>query len=787
MCWLPACMPLTLTLFTNCVQLLMFAHWCNARSARRRSQDLAAIQRVQLLVAATLPGARVELFGSFCTGLAVPGSDIDLLVQTAPGRPFTEDSVHALSEALESEEWVQSSTPVASTAVPVVKVVGSRSQLGFTMDAGRAATSSDGDDDVVRIDVTFPTMQHTGHATTQLAVQLLAAMPPLAPLMLFLKQLLVDHGLNDPFTGGLGSYALLLVTTNFLQWQPWALTPPQSGGGRANGGGGGGGGGGGSGGGASVPAGAGAGAGVHHGNGPHAPLPWTAPSTALPGGSVTAAGPCVPTAATGAPLPLPPLPPQAGGAPTPATAAPGAAPGAASGAAGVGAAQPVGTANSAAPRSWAAITSANRGTGGGATPRRTLADRTRSASLPADGLAVLSGQALGGLGQWPRPTPSGAVAGATVVPVTPAVRPAVAGAQVDAPVASTPVMVPLSGGIRAPSPVSADASGGAGGGAAASTPRAAATVGAWQGAANSGSGSGSGSATAGLPPMPRRTPSPPASDAAPTATTTQAARASRVGPVSTALLPTPTGANAGRSPSRRRSWSAGAVLPATTAAAGMGTGGGGDGTGGGRGPHAPFGRQASSRSVGDVDASVPSLLPPPPVLGTLLLRLLEFFGCEFDPATMGLSVMSGCLFPLQRRPSEAHVHHPLVAPDPLQPSSNVGRSCFKFDQVREVACCVAVSVWLGCGCVWLWRGCSWLASCDSSPVPRRSKSCLRRRVRWSRRLAWRVYPRPTRSRCCTMCCRRLPAGCNAVKVAAVPECMSVGTCLLVCDVCARGW
>ena len=28
------------------------------------------------------------------------------------------------------------------------------------------------------------------------------------------------------------------------------------------------------------------------------------------------------------------------------------------------------------------------------------------------------------------------------------------------------------------------------------------------------------------------------------------------------------------------------------------------------------------------------------------------------------------------------MHHPLVAPDPLHPSANVGRSCFHFDKVQ---------------------------------------------------------------------------------------------------------
>jgi len=39
----------------------------------------------------------------------------------------------------------------------------------------------------------------------------------LRPLVLFLKQLLAQHDLNIPFSGGIGSYGLVLMVTNVLQ------------------------------------------------------------------------------------------------------------------------------------------------------------------------------------------------------------------------------------------------------------------------------------------------------------------------------------------------------------------------------------------------------------------------------------------------------------------------------------------------------------------------------------------------------------------------------------------
>lgn len=46
------------------------------------------------------------------------------------------------------------------------------------------------------------------------------AFPPLRPLTLVIKQFLAQRGMNEVYTGGLGSYAVLLMTMNFLQQHP---------------------------------------------------------------------------------------------------------------------------------------------------------------------------------------------------------------------------------------------------------------------------------------------------------------------------------------------------------------------------------------------------------------------------------------------------------------------------------------------------------------------------------------------------------------------------------------
>jgi len=98
----------------------------------------------------------------------------------------------------------------------------------------------------------------------------------------------------------------------------------------------------------------------------------------------------------------------------------------------------------------------------------------------------------------------------------------------------------------------------------------------------------------------------------------------------------------------------------------------------------------------------PAQPPPSPALGRALLRLLQFYGEDFNPATTGLLVHGGGAFELPAEPRDLqawlrslphnscagllHPHlavlDPLVLPDPLDADANVGRNCFRFFQVQ---------------------------------------------------------------------------------------------------------
>ena len=57
---------------------------------------------------------------------------------------------------------------------------------------------------------------HSGIMARELVKDLILSFPALAPLVLVLKQFLYEKKLNEPYTGGLGSYCLVLMVACFL-------------------------------------------------------------------------------------------------------------------------------------------------------------------------------------------------------------------------------------------------------------------------------------------------------------------------------------------------------------------------------------------------------------------------------------------------------------------------------------------------------------------------------------------------------------------------------------------
>lgn len=69
----------------------------------------------------------------------------------------------------------------------------------------------------VRLDISFEGPGHNGLATNDVVLSLIHEFPPLAPIMLVLKSFAIDRGFAISYSGGLSSYALLLMVARYLQ------------------------------------------------------------------------------------------------------------------------------------------------------------------------------------------------------------------------------------------------------------------------------------------------------------------------------------------------------------------------------------------------------------------------------------------------------------------------------------------------------------------------------------------------------------------------------------------
>ena len=92
---------------------------------------------------------------------------------------------------------------IGNTAIPVIKL-NTCSESGFH----------------VSLDISFSAHGHQGLQASKMNIALMREYPSLRLIVLVLKQFLTRRGLCEVFTGGMSSYAILLLTVRYLQEQP---------------------------------------------------------------------------------------------------------------------------------------------------------------------------------------------------------------------------------------------------------------------------------------------------------------------------------------------------------------------------------------------------------------------------------------------------------------------------------------------------------------------------------------------------------------------------------------
>ncbi|CAI5459473.1 unnamed protein product, partial [Closterium sp. Yama58-4] len=147
-------------------EIVEFCRFVEA-SEQEKQARAEAVGRVTAVIQSIWAHCHVEVFGSYATGVYLPTSDVDVSIPAVIGQ----------------------------ARVPIIKFLEIASGVSF--------------------DISFDTSN--GPETAKFIRKSMKAMPALRPISLVLKLFLQQRGLNEVFTGGIGSYALLVMIMTHLQ------------------------------------------------------------------------------------------------------------------------------------------------------------------------------------------------------------------------------------------------------------------------------------------------------------------------------------------------------------------------------------------------------------------------------------------------------------------------------------------------------------------------------------------------------------------------------------------
>ncbi|OIW11533.1 hypothetical protein TanjilG_26899 [Lupinus angustifolius] len=174
-------------------EIVDFSEFLSPTPEEKAARD-TAIESVFGVIRHIWPHCQVEVFGSFRTGLYLPTSDIDVVILKA-GLPNPQMGLNALSRALSQRGIAKKIQVIGKARVPIIKFVEKRSGVSF--------------------DISFDI--DSGPKAAEYIQEAVAKWPPLRPLCLILKVFLQQRELNEVYSGGIGSYALLAMLMALLR------------------------------------------------------------------------------------------------------------------------------------------------------------------------------------------------------------------------------------------------------------------------------------------------------------------------------------------------------------------------------------------------------------------------------------------------------------------------------------------------------------------------------------------------------------------------------------------
>lgn len=232
-------------------EIVEFAKLMEPRQDEIRQRE-ELVRKVTRLAERTFGGREhctVKVFGSQATGLFLPSSDIDLVLlipedntskaaagvngnsgigkedgDAATGTSSEQDEVESQKarEKREMEEW-DATTASSSSRSPLV-ILGEALRKHWIDDLSYLEIIENTRIPIVKfthaptnLSVDICLNQETGTKAAELVRRFGDAMPPLRPLTFVLKYFMAARGLNEPYTGGVGSFLLQMMIVSFLQ------------------------------------------------------------------------------------------------------------------------------------------------------------------------------------------------------------------------------------------------------------------------------------------------------------------------------------------------------------------------------------------------------------------------------------------------------------------------------------------------------------------------------------------------------------------------------------------
>jgi len=183
--------------------LLDYQQYIKLEIKKLKGVQTELLELLHTAVEESIPEFELKIFGSHATNLCLPWSDLDLvLIPKNSYSMATRSNIQYLQTLyynLLEKDWEKTIKFIDTAVIPIIKLT--------TIDELNS----------IQIDLSIQDSKHFGIKCVDLVKLFLNDYIVLEPLVFALKNILKNANLNDPYTGGLSSYGLILMIISFLQ------------------------------------------------------------------------------------------------------------------------------------------------------------------------------------------------------------------------------------------------------------------------------------------------------------------------------------------------------------------------------------------------------------------------------------------------------------------------------------------------------------------------------------------------------------------------------------------